>query len=51
VIDALVAAGWSTVSAYQGAFALLGVCCSLSYLWFLWRREPGLAVAGAVTAR
>lgn len=51
VIDALVAAGWSTVSAYQGAFALLAVCCGLSYLWFLWRREPELAVTAAVTAR
>jgi predicted MFS family arabinose efflux permease len=51
VIDALVAIGWSIVSAYQGAFALLAVCCSLSYLWFLWRREPELAVTAAVTAR
>ncbi|MBL0728458.1 MFS transporter [Piscinibacter sp. HJYY11] len=51
VIDALVGAGWSTVSAYQGAFALLAVCCGLSYLWFLWRREPELAVTAAVTAR
>ncbi|WOB08955.1 MFS transporter [Piscinibacter gummiphilus] len=50
-VDRLVGAGWSTVSAYQGAFALLAVCCSLSYLWFLWRREAGPAVAAAVTAR
>lgn len=51
VIDGLVAAGWSTVSAYQGAFALLAVCCALSYLWFLWRREPEVAVRAAVTAQ
>jgi predicted MFS family arabinose efflux permease len=51
VIDGLTAAGWSTVSAYQGAFALLGVCCALSYLWFLWRREPGLGVTAAASAR
>jgi hypothetical protein len=49
-IDGLAAAGWSTVSAYQGAFALLAVCCSVSYLWFLWRREPALSVTAAVTA-
>lgn len=51
VVDGLVAAGWSTVSAFQGAFALLAVCCSLSYVWFLWRREPALAVTAAVTAK
>lgn len=51
VIDGLVAAGWSTVSAYQGAFALLAVCSALSYLWFLWRREPEVAVRAAVTAQ
>jgi predicted MFS family arabinose efflux permease len=39
VIDALMAAGWGTVSAFQGAFALVGVCCVMSYLWFLWRDE------------
>jgi predicted MFS family arabinose efflux permease len=39
VIDALTRAGWSTVSAFQGAFALMGVCCTFSYLWFLWRRD------------
>ncbi len=50
-IDGLMAAGWSPVSAYQGAFALLAVCCSLSYLWFLWRREPELAGTAAVSAR
>ncbi|HEY0818977.1 MAG TPA: MFS transporter [Rhizobacter sp.] len=51
VIDGLTAAGWSTVSAFQGAFALLGVCCSVSYLWFLWRRGPGVEVTAAASAR
>jgi predicted MFS family arabinose efflux permease len=37
IIDMLAAAGWSTVSAYRGAFAFLDLCCALSYLWFLWR--------------
>jgi hypothetical protein len=40
VIDGLMAAGWGTVSAFRGAFALMGLCCVLSYLWFLWRGEP-----------
>ncbi len=35
-IDLLAAAGWSTVSAYQGAFALMSLSCIASYLWFLW---------------
>ena len=38
-IDALRAAGWDTLSAYRGAFALLGGCCALAYLWFLWRDD------------
>jgi len=35
VIDLLRSLGWATVSAFQGAFALFGLCCLLSYLWFL----------------
>lgn len=35
-IDLLAAAGWSTVSSFQGAFALLALSCIASYLWFLW---------------
>ena len=38
-IDTLRAAGWDVVSAYRGAFALLGGCCALAYLWFLWRDD------------
>jgi MFS family permease len=38
-IDMLRLAGADTVSAYRGAFALLGVCCGLSYVWFLWRDD------------
>jgi predicted MFS family arabinose efflux permease len=50
-VDALIAAGWGVVSAFQGAFALLAVCCSASYLWFLWRRESRPGITGAATAR
>lgn len=51
VIDGLIASGWRTVSAFQGAFALLGVCCSASYLWFLWRREADVVLAPAASLR
>jgi hypothetical protein len=40
-IDAMVRQGWSTLSAYRGAFALFAGCCALSYLWFLcWDDGP-----------
>jgi len=48
VIDALVGAGWSTVSAFRGAFALVGVCCVMSYVWFLWRDERSPTRTAAV---
>lgn len=35
-IDALSAAGWSTVSAFRGAMAWLLLCSLCAYLWFLW---------------
>jgi len=38
-IDLLQAAGWSELSAFRGAFALFGMCCALSYLWFLCRDD------------
>jgi hypothetical protein len=38
-IDAFRATGYDTVSAYRGAFALLALCCALSYVWFLWRDD------------
>jgi predicted MFS family arabinose efflux permease len=50
-IDALVAQGWSTVSAFRGAFALMGVCCVFSYVWFLWRDEPATAPGAPIGAR
>ncbi len=34
-VDRLSAAGWSTISAFQGAFALFAGCCGAAYLWFL----------------
>lgn len=39
VIDLGRANGWSTLSAYRGAVALLAGCCTLSYVWFLRRDE------------
>lgn len=36
IIDALLAARWSIVSAFQGAMALLLMCSLCAYLWFLW---------------
>jgi hypothetical protein len=50
VIDGLLAAEWDTVSAFRGAFALLGLCCVLSYLWFLWRGEPQPRAAAETSA-
>ena len=38
VIDALRHAGFSEASAFRSAFAVFGVCCALSYLWYL---RPG----------
>jgi len=35
VIDALSAAGWSTLSSFRGALALWGASALLAYLWFL----------------
>lgn len=39
VIDLCRANGWSTLSAYRAAVALLACCCALSYVWFLSRDE------------
>lgn len=38
-IDLFRASGWSDLSAFRGAFALFGLCCVLSYLWFLCRDD------------
>jgi hypothetical protein len=35
VIDALLAAGFSVHGAYQGAFAVSGICSLLAYGYFL----------------
>jgi predicted MFS family arabinose efflux permease len=35
-IDALTALGWPRSAAFQAAFGLLAVTCTLSYIWFLW---------------
>lgn len=37
-VDGLRALGWSTLSAYRGAFALWGCCGAASALWFAVRR-------------
>ncbi len=42
VIDLLRASGWSTLSAYRGAIALLACCCTLAYVWFLRRDESAV---------
>lgn len=42
-IDGLRAAGWSDLSAFRGAFALFAMCCALSYVWFLCRRDSASA--------
>jgi len=36
-IDALRAHGWQRASAFQAAFALFALGCTLAYAWFLWR--------------
>jgi predicted MFS family arabinose efflux permease len=50
VIDLCRAWGWSVVSSYQGAFALLAGCCALSYAWFLWRDDRSVASVRAGSA-
>jgi predicted MFS family arabinose efflux permease len=47
-IDAFAAAGWSTVSSFRGAMALLGTCSFAAYLWFLWH---GRSVGAETAAR
>lgn len=42
LVDALLARGWTTETAFQGAFGALAVGCVLAYLWFVWpQRQPG----------
>ncbi len=43
-IDFLLAAGWTTEAAFQGAIAWLALCCVAAYLWFLWF-DDGASVA------
>lgn len=45
LIDAVERAGGSTLSAFRVAFALFGVCCALSYLWFLRHAAPPAGAA------
>ncbi len=45
-IDLFRAWGWTTLSAYRGAFALLATTIMLAYAWFLlWRRDRSVAPA------
>lgn len=39
--------GWTTLSAYRGAFALLATSIVLSYAWFMWRDDRTVAPAPA----
>lgn len=50
-IDALRAAGASTLQAYRGAFAVFGVCSALSWGWFLWRCPRAAAGGESASAR
>ena len=46
-IDAFAVAGASTLSAFRGAMALLGLCALFAYLWFLWHgRSADAKLAG-----
>jgi predicted MFS family arabinose efflux permease len=40
LIDRLRAFGWAEADAYRCAMAVLGLCCALSYAWFVLRRPP-----------
>ena len=44
-VDGFKALGWSVESSFQGAFALLALCCLLSYVWFLHRDDRTQAPA------
>jgi predicted MFS family arabinose efflux permease len=44
-IDGFKALGWTVGSAFQGAFASLGMCCLASYVWFLRRDDRTAPVA------
>ena len=49
-IDLFRGFGWSTLSAYQAAMALLAACCALSYLWFLWHDDARPVAPASVGA-
>ncbi|HEV7914713.1 MAG TPA: MFS transporter [Albitalea sp.] len=38
-IDGFKALGWTVESSFQGAFALLALCCVMSFVWFLHRDD------------
>jgi predicted MFS family arabinose efflux permease len=44
-IDGFKALGWTVESSFQGAFALLALCCLASYVWFLRRDDRTAPVA------
>lgn len=43
-VDAFRAAGWTVEASFRGAFALLALCCTLAYVWFLRRPEARAVV-------
>jgi predicted MFS family arabinose efflux permease len=51
LIDALVAAGWGRVAAFQAAFAVFAATCAASYLWFLWYDDRTAVTRPAATTR
>lgn len=44
-VDRFKALGWGVEASFQGAFGLLAVSCTVSYLWFLRRPRPRRAGA------
>jgi mannose/fructose-specific phosphotransferase system component IIA/predicted MFS family arabinose efflux permease len=48
-IDALVATGWPQPQAFRAAFALFGVGCGLSCLWFAWGGRQRAATPDKLT--
>lgn len=46
MIDALVSRGWGRIPAFQAAFALLALGCTVSYAWLVWRSRARVRQAG-----
>jgi predicted MFS family arabinose efflux permease len=51
LIDALAAAGWGRVAAFQAAFAVFAAASAASYLWFLWYGDRAPSAQRAASTR